>query len=183
MAKLLIFAVGVRTEFVIYSQVLDEIEMHCWWVWNGHSVLGRRLFFGDEIKITPWCSTSPSKMFSYVGEKARDKIVSDMKSGTESLVNEYYYFFNSFYFRHAERGVEISLPFLFPSRSPWWCTNWCLLILFRFFKISFSTLVREGIVKSTIDGNLGTPGALVPMVWKGVQYLQLEVKSNNVSMF
>lgn len=41
---------------------------------------------------------------------------------------------------------------------------------------------EAGINKSTIDGNLVPPGALVTFVQKGIQYLELEANLSNVRM-
>lgn len=51
-----------------------------------------------------------------------------------------------------------------------------------FAHASFALGYEAGINKSTIDGNLVPPGALVTFVQKGIQYLELEANLSNVRM-
>nr|GME00240.1 F-box-like/WD repeat-containing protein TBL1XR1 isoform X1 [Ipomoea batatas] len=51
-----------------------------------------------------------------------------------------------------------------------------------FTHTAFALGYEAGIHKSTIDGNLVPPGALVKFVQKGIQYLELEVNLNNVCL-
>lgn len=47
---------------------------------------------------------------------------------------------------------------------------------------AFALGYEAGINKTTIDGNLVPPGALVTFVQKGIQYLELEANLSNVRM-
>lgn len=47
---------------------------------------------------------------------------------------------------------------------------------------AFALGYEAGINKCTIDGNLFPPGALVTIVQKGLQYLEMEANLSNVSM-
>ena len=47
---------------------------------------------------------------------------------------------------------------------------------------AFAFGYEAGISKSTIEGNLVPPGALVTFVQKGIQYLELEANLSNVSI-
>ncbi|GKU98889.1 hypothetical protein SLEP1_g11825 [Rubroshorea leprosula] len=50
-----------------------------------------------------------------------------------------------------------------------------------FIHSAFTLGYEAGINKSTIDGNLIPPGALITFVQKGLQYLEMEANSSNVS--
>ena len=47
---------------------------------------------------------------------------------------------------------------------------------------AFTLGYEAGINKCTIDGNLIPPGALITVVQKGLQYLEMEANLSNVSM-
>lgn len=55
-------------------------------------------------------------------------------------------------------------------------------ILSGFTHSAFALGYEAGINKCTIDGNMVPPGALITFVQKGIQYLEMEANSSNVSM-
>lgn len=57
-----------------------------------------------------------------------------------------------------------------------------LVISAGFTHSAFAFGYEAGINKSTIDGNLVPPGALVTFVQKGLQYLELEANLTSVSL-
>lgn len=60
----------------------------------------------------------------------------------------------------------------------------CFLVLLSgFTHAAFALGYEAGINKTSIDGNLVPPGALVTFVQKGLQYIELEVNLDSVSAF
>lgn len=52
-----------------------------------------------------------------------------------------------------------------------------------FIHAAFTLGYEAGIHKGGIDGNLVPPGALITIVQKGLQYIELEANTDEVSLF
>ena len=63
------------------------------------------------------------------------------------------------------------------------CSSFNNQCLSGFTHSAFALGYEAGINKSTIDGNLVPPGALVTFVQKGIQYVELEANLSCVSTF
>lgn len=59
----------------------------------------------------------------------------------------------------------------------------CFLLLSGFTHAAFALGYEAGINRSPIDGNLIPPGALVTIVQKGLQYIELEANLDDVRAY